>query len=133
MYLSQLYECKVHVVRVIITCSQFWFLQQWWKAAAPALDAKAMFNFNFRDSSVTPGGGNVASAGDFEKFTMHMKSNKEGALLEGRVSQDGSHSEREMHEESPDCMQVDDSSGHSTSDSSRGMYTSLQEFVPKSG
>jgi hypothetical protein len=124
---------------VIAACPPFFLLlQQWWKVA-PAMDAKAMFNLFLefsRQLSDSSGSGNIASAGDFEKFNMLMKSNKEGAtvddLPEGPVSQDGNHSEHEMHEQSPDPMQADNSSGKSTRDSSSdegGMYTCLQEFV----
>ena len=95
------------------------------------MDTKAIFNLFLelfsKQHSDSSGSGNIASAGDFEKFNMLMKwMNKEGTtkddLPEGPVSQakmDGSHSERGlMHEEDLDPMQADDSSEKSTSDSS---------------
>ena len=81
------------------------------------------FSKQHSDSS---GSGNIASAGDFEKFNMLMKwMNKEGTtkddIPEGPISQaelGGSHSEHDlMHEEDPDPMQMDDSSESSTNDS----------------
>ena len=115
------------------------------------MDTKAIFNLFLEFSkqhSASSCSGNMASAGDFEKFNMLMKwMNKEGTtkddLPEGPVSQSklgGSHSEHDlMHEEEPNPMQADDSSENSTSDSSSekgseegGMYSVLQVFITKS-